>query len=78
MSNQIRVLPMETALAEDASGEYRQSLQSALEEDLVEVKTAMNAGLSPDEFQTARRLADAIRRAQSVVDKVWRAEQRIN
>ena len=75
MSDQpIRIFDMEAKLAADDDGSLRDSLTGGLADELREVKSQINAGLPPDEFQQASDYATALERAAAVVEKVWNAE----
>ena len=75
MSEQpIRIFEMETKLAQDDDGSFRNALTGALGDEMREVKQHINAGLPPDEFQQATQYAEALERAAAVVEKVWNSE----
>lgn len=77
MNEPIRLLDLEDRLAEDSSGAYRGQLIEALRLDLSEVKRRIDAGLSPQEFESADAYRGAIESAIEVVDKVWKLDHEV-
>ncbi|MCG8650822.1 MAG: EscE/YscE/SsaE family type III secretion system needle protein co-chaperone [Pirellulales bacterium] len=69
----IQILEMETKLAEDDSGAYRDQLFDELNAALVEVKRHIDQGLSPDEFQRFQYVVNAIETSITVIERTWQS-----
>lgn len=70
---QIRLVEMETRLAEDRSGAYRDELLGRFGAELQALKRQIDAGLSPADFEAAQKVTAALETAMAVVKKVWQA-----
>ena len=71
----IRLLELETKLAEDQGGTYRDSVCESLNTELAALKQHIRAGLPPDQFEQAKALEAALESAASAVQKLWKIEQ---
>ncbi|MEM9280416.1 MAG: EscE/YscE/SsaE family type III secretion system needle protein co-chaperone [Verrucomicrobiota bacterium] len=72
--NSIVLLDIETKLKEDSEGAVRDQLVGTLEEDARRVKTEMDRGLAPDEFEVAQKMKAALEASVHVV-KVYHGVQ---
>lgn len=70
---QLRLVEMETRLADDRNGAYRDQLLTRLESELQSLQGQIKGGLSPADFEVAEKLTAALRTAVAVVKKVWQA-----
>jgi hypothetical protein len=68
----MHVVELEAQLADDASGELRDELCSALAKDRSVLRRTIDAGLPPDEFNMAQVVHDAFAAAERVVNDYWR------
>ena len=72
MSDEFRVFDIETQIAEDTSGDFLKELNGGLEQEAIEVRTTINAGVAPDQYQSLTQYADAIDAAREVTTKLWK------
>lgn len=70
---QIRLVEMETRLAEDSTGAYRDELLGRFDEQLQALKRQTDAGMSPADFEAAQKVTASLETAVAVVKKVWQA-----
>lgn len=71
MSERIQMVEMEAALRADADGSFRASILEKLLLYRQEVKSAMDRGVSPDEFARLEKLHASLTAAEEVVNKLW-------
>lgn len=69
----IRLVEMESRLAADAAGAYRDQLLQRFGAEQQSLKRQIDGGLSPAEFEVAQKLTTALDTAGAVVKKVWQA-----
>lgn len=72
-------MEMESAfdmLAEDPSGQGLKQLREEFFGMRMDLKRAMDAGMTADEMALARQAADAVDRAESVAERVYEALNR--
>ncbi len=74
MSSPLRILELESKLAKDDDGSFRDNLCESLNDELRGVKRHIDSGLPPEEFEQASQYAQALETAVEVVERVWRAE----
>ncbi|HRE08794.1 MAG TPA: EscE/YscE/SsaE family type III secretion system needle protein co-chaperone [Opitutaceae bacterium] len=55
------------ALEQDASGEFHRSVQEFLSRSLADVRQQLQRGLSPLEFEQAKKIETALERATDVI-----------
>ena len=67
-----RLLETEELLANDPEGTYRDEVLGHLAEQDAAVKSALDSGLAPDEFQILSRFRDALGAAETAVNQLWR------
>jgi len=63
------MLDIENNLKDDATGNYKRELLGKFGGLSTEIRTEMNKGLSPDEYETLNRLLQAVEASISIVDK---------
>jgi hypothetical protein len=55
------------ALEQDASGEFHRSVQEFLARSLVDIRQQLQRGLSPLEFEQAKKIETALEKAADVI-----------
>ena len=65
------MLDMEAKLEQDDDGAYRSDVLALLDKHAGEIKSALDSGLPPEDFERAKQLQEAIEAASFVVDRVW-------
>ena len=70
----IRMLELEHQLASDQGGGVRQAITEELSRYAYDCKCEMNQGLTPSDFETARKLYEAFTVATAVVQQTWNSE----
>ena len=63
------MLDIENNLKDDATGNYKRELLSKFGGLSTEIRTEMNKGLLPDEYEVLNRLLQAVEASISIVDK---------
>lgn len=63
------MLDIENNLKDDTTGNYKRELLGKFTGLSAEIRTEMNKGLSPDEYETLNRLLQAVEASISIVDK---------
>lgn len=64
---------VDVVLAEDGNGVALKELQDTLQQGMMKVKRAIDAGLAPNEFKKAEALRMSFETATIAVDKIWKA-----
>ncbi len=67
------LLPMDGRLQGDDRGIYRDEILDRLGEHEKEIRTRLDGGLPPEEFQKLQKLHQAVRISRLVVQTAWKA-----
>jgi hypothetical protein len=71
MPQAMNLVEMEDRLAADSAGSYRDEIVARFNQQLLELKREIDAGLAPADFDAAQKLKSALSAGVAVVDKVW-------
>ncbi len=63
-------LDLEKRLLEDSSGKLKKELITLIFDKLQEVKKIMDAGLTPSEFEIAKKVQGSLKAALMVIEKI--------
>ena len=74
MSERTFMVDMEQQLSQDADGTYRDAVCQKLQDELAAIKKQVDAGLPPEDFDRANKVAEALQKAVGVVRLAWKLE----
>ncbi len=72
MDDKATVVEMESKLAADHSGAYRNQLVENLANERQSIRRQMDSGLPPAEYEQANKLLAGIDAATKVVETLWK------
>lgn len=70
------MLPIEQNLKNDVSGMYKNDLLDQLNQAASEVRTELNQGVSPDEYNKLNSFLQALEASCEVVEEFWEQAHR--
>ncbi len=65
-------IPLESGLEADTTGAYKTSLINDFSQRADKIKTSLNQGVVPKEYQEMTSILEAIERASETVNWVWK------